>query len=774
MPESYPHLQFVREEPINPKRIKKGRSPDPPANPQEHGLTVLNTLRKTLSTPPKEVGGFDNRRLLRIEVNKGFQPDSLESLPGVEVISQEDETVVLTFADEKGQAEFEARLTTMSEGSKPSRAELFYGMKSFGDWTAENRTGWALKTEGFPADKFITLDVELWPLLKGNERKEMTDTFEAWLKQNNMSSLDQVRQPEIILYRVRGKIEDIKLLLEHRDVRMVDLPPRYGFNRQLLQVDVMSIPEVPPPPLNAPGLVVLDSGISENHPLLKPAIGDAQSFIPGLSASDTEGHGTHVAGIALYDDVEACLRDGSFVPELRLFSGRILDDGGYNDTGFVENHITEAVHYFKNNYGCKVFNLSFGDKRKPYQGGHIRGLAVTLDSLARVEGVLFIVSAGNFEGTDDFPQDWLKDYPGYLTNDQARLFDPATALNVLTVGSIARYDQSFYSQRYPNDPAVVPIARHQQPSPFTRCGPSVNGAVKPEVVSYGGNRGLNTQMRNFDETGLAELSTSINHASGKLVEARKGTSQAAPHVAHLAAKLLLEFPKASANLLRALIVAHARHHNSWANLFGEIEDVWKVCGYGEIDSQGLLRSTEQQVALIAEDEIEDRKHHFYEIPIPEDFYAGANRVREITVSFAYTPAIKTTRIDYKASKMTFKLIEAANLEEATFHFNAATSSKEYPSIKELDLSPKLKTTSRSKGTVQARTWRLKEVTDKRRSNRLFVVVTRTDTAWGKNETAEKEPYALAVCLSDKEGQNVRLYTQVRNALQVKVRQRVRL
>ena len=108
------------------------------------------------------------------------------------------------------------------------------------------------------------------------------------------------------------------------------------------------------------------------------------------------------------------------------------------------------------------------------------------------------------------------------------------------------------------------------------------------------------------------------------------------------------------------------------------------------------------------------------------------------------------------------------------HFNADTSSKNYPSISELNLSRNIKATPRAKGTVQACTWQLKEITDNRKNNRLFVVVTRTDTAWGKNEAAEKEPYALAVCLSDKEGQNVRLYTQVRNALQVKVRQRVRL
>ncbi|MEP7338541.1 MAG: S8 family peptidase, partial [Acidobacteriota bacterium] len=635
MPEAYPHLPIVREEPVNPKRVQKGRSAAPPENPQEHGQRVLNTLQQTLSAPVTEIGGFDDRRLLRIGVNKGFQPDNLAAIPGVEVISQEDENVVLTFADAKGQEEFEARLTTMSQGGTPVRAELFYGMQSFDRWTPENRTGWALKTEGFPSTDPVVLDVELWPLLKGNDRKAMVEAFEIWLQQNNINVLDRVSQQEIILYRVRGGLNAVKFLLEHRDVRTVDLPPKYGFDRHLLQMDVMNIPEVLPPPGNAPGIVVLDTGIAENHPLLKPAIGDAQSFIPDFPASDTEGHGTHVAGIALYDDVEACLIAGSFVPELRLFSGRILDDSGDNTTGFVENQVAEAVRYFKKNYGCKVFNLSLGDKRKPYQGGHIRGLAVMLDILAREEEVLFVVCAGNFEGTDTVPQDWLRDYPTYLTSVEARLLDPATALNVLTVGSIARYDQSFYSQRNPKDPAVVPIARHRQPSPFTRCGPSANGVVKPEVVSFGGNTGFNTQSRWPDDTGLKELSTSISFASGRLVEERKGTSQAAPHIAHLAAMLLGELPQASPNLLRALLVAHARHHESWSSLL-ESEELWKVCGYGEISPECLFRSTEQQLTLMAEDVIEDRRHHFYAIPVPEDFFDGPTRAREITIALAYT------------------------------------------------------------------------------------------------------------------------------------------
>ena len=64
----------------------------------------------------------------------------------------------------------------------------------------------------------------------------------------------------------------------------------------------------------------------------------------------------------------------SFVPELRLFSGRILDETNRSNESLIENQIERAVRYFVDNYGCRVFNLSYGDPNRPYEGGRITGL----------------------------------------------------------------------------------------------------------------------------------------------------------------------------------------------------------------------------------------------------------------------------------------------------------------------------------------------------------------------------------------------------------------
>ena len=60
--------------------------------------------------------------------------------------------------------------------------------------------------------------------------------------------------------------------------------------------------ELIPPAESAASVVVLDTGILEHHPLLEPGVLTATSAVPSDdSPGDVEGHGTQMAGIALYD-----------------------------------------------------------------------------------------------------------------------------------------------------------------------------------------------------------------------------------------------------------------------------------------------------------------------------------------------------------------------------------------------------------------------------------------------------------------------------------------
>lgn len=776
MPETYPHLPLAREQPVNPRR---SRPPPPrppqPADPRAFGAGLRQNLQAARTRAAEEIGGFDERRLIKLELATPLDPESFRAISReIEIVSQEDRLVVLAFATEAALSAFEAKLATLAEGGRPTRQELLFALKGFDHWTEDDRTGWALKQEGWPADSPFTLDVELWPVPSGPERDRLWQAFEVWLREQGIEKLDAVKQVGLILYRVRLNRDQATRLLRHRDVRTLDLPPRYGLELALLQTDIQALPPVSAPPPNAPGIAVLDSGLATNHPLLAPAVGDAQSFLSGRDTEDGHGHGTHVAGIALYGDVEGRVREGAFTPTLRLFSGRLLDEHNANDSGFIENQVESAVRYFHREYGCRVFNLSYGDLHKPYLGRHVRGLAVTLDTLTRELGVLFVVPTGNFEGTDTSPADWRTEYPGYLLRTEAALIDPAPALNVLTVGSLARWDATFNAQRYADDPAEHPIAHRDQPSPFTRSGPSVGGAIKPELVAYGGNWAVNLRAANQWRVtqGLGELSTSKEFAAGRLLAEQAGTSFAAPHIAHLAARILAEHPQADPNLLRALLVAHARWPEACEALLTDKPQRLRLCGYGRVEESALTRSTEQDVTLVSTETLPDRCHHFYEVPMPEDFLAGRSRTREITIALAHSPAVRTTRLGYKSCEMEFRLVWADDLTRMTRMFNAATSKEDYQRIPEAN-GARIGAKNRGAGTVQADTWTLKRITSQRRELRLFVVVTRSDEAWGRDLTLTEEPYALAVVLRDRENAEARLYTQLQARLRARIQARVR-
>lgn len=491
--DSHPHLELAREEPITERRTRGGGARrEEPANFQQHVEGLRQHLEDVRQVTDEQVGGYDARRLIKIELTDKVLPEELaRALDGVQIVSQEDSKLVLAFATDDHLDEFDARLATLTTGGSVTYRNVMHALQDVGYWTPEDRKGWALKQAGFPEEATFLLDVELWPL--DRDMVAARTAFEEWLTEIGGEQLDEVRQPYLTLYRIRCSAGTADRLLNHRDVRTVDLPPRLGLEQSLLRVDVQEFDDVPLPPDAAAGIVVLDSGLAAGHPMLAPAVGDAQTYIGGTTATDEHGHGTTVAGIALYDDVAACVRDRRFVPSLRLFSGRVLDDQNQGQPHLIHNQVESAVRYFVEQYGCRVFNLSYGDLNKPYQKRHLTGLAVTLDALSRELNVLFVVPTGNFGGDQDVPHDWRTEYPAYLNNEKAPLLDPAPALNALTVGSLARYDQSRQSALYPIDPSYQPVARVGQPSPFTRAGPSLNGAIKPDLVDYGGNWGVNVR-----------------------------------------------------------------------------------------------------------------------------------------------------------------------------------------------------------------------------------------------------------------------------------------
>lgn len=779
---AYEHLRLERETPINLRHPRKYGGGLQPENPRAYGAELSNKLRdaksRILDPEQADIGGFDNRKLLKIRLHAGDKSvPPFDAIPGVEIVSQEDEAVVLAFATEEGLAEFERRLASLARDGSVTRKELLYAIEDFDHWTPEDRTGNALREQGFPARAPFTLDIELWPQERQDKRQAMFSAFVAWLQERGIEKLDALQQPSLVMLRVRCNQPQAELLLRHRDVRMVDLPPRLGVSVQLLMTDINQFPAVDPPSADAPTIAVLDSGLTSGHPLLAAAVGDAQGYLePHRSVHDAEPwHGTFVGGLALYGDVHGAIQQRQFVPQLRLLSGKVFEDDGQDQTEFVEKAVEEAVRDLHEQYGCKVFNLSYGDLNKVYDGRHVRGLAYTLDRLTRELGVLFVVPTGNLQSYQ-LPQDAREQYPNYLFEEQARLLDPATALNALTVGGISLFEATRDAQRYPDTIEDHILARANQPFPLTRRGPSINGAIKPDVVEHAGNFALlrNGAVPHHARRGLGVISLNGGFAAGSPFSEDIGTSYAAPLVAHKAARLLAAVPDASPNLLRALIGAHARWPQACETLLGPgdrpegRERLLQLIGYGRVDDAALYRSLDHTVTLLAEERIDNDKHHFFELPVPDSFWANGRRTREITVALAYSPDVRTTRLDYRRTKLWFNLVVADSLDDVTraFQRNREEGMGEHSNGRWLSNE------TRKNGTLQVSRWEFRQVPV--RGDKVFVVVTRQDSAWSHDEhRAEAEPYALAVVLADREQANAQLYAQVQAKLQARAQARAR-
>ncbi len=785
------HLRITKTPLKNPRRTR-------PYHPQPvqrdslraHGQGLIQDLQQYQQDKPDQTGS--DHFILKLAYTGNLDLQNLEK-HGITFLSQEDQQLCIAFADEQGLATFSSHLAELGlTDKKLTYQQILIAIDGIGHWTEQDRTSWVIRKEGLPQEEQFILDIELWPVFVINspERERQCQDFEAWLKEQNIQQHDKLNRDSLIMYRVDVNHTQAHKLLQHTDVRLVDLPPDCGIQYAQLNCDLETLPApIQQPADDAATICLLDSGITTNHPLLGPAIGESANFTDTEDVFDTTGHGTAVAGIALYGDLEACQANNVWQPEIRLLSGKILDQKDEFDPETIENKIIKAVTYFVEEYRCKIFNLSIGNAHAPYDHRHVRGIAYVLDDLARQFDILFVVSSGNFTGSDEPPvpeHSWRDEYPDYLLSDQSLIIDPAPALNVITVGSLARHNATSDAQRYPQEINQLCPAAHHQPSPFTRHGPSVKGSIKPDLVAVGGN--LAVPMRQEGKQyqsvgrGLGVLSCNAQFLDGPLFKEISGTSFAAPYISHLAARLLNTYPEASANLLRALLVNHAHMPDEITQAFPEaIRESYKkdrkilpehsVAGYGLIDESALFRSSENVVVLMAEEGIEDDTHQFFELPLPAEFLRKKRATREINITLAYCPAVRTTRLEYRATKINFCLVKDRSLDNLQRAFNHETQKETKTRNDDRTTNRKISATLRDKGTVQSSTWKMKQLDP---DDIWFVVVTRQDRPWGKSLSENIESYALVITVADRENNEAQLYTQISQRIQQQVAARARV
>ena len=285
--------------------------------------------------------------------------------------------------------------------------------------------------------------------------------------------------------------------------------------------------------------------------------------------------------------------------------------------------------------------------------------AELLDDLARTLDIIIVVSAGNVDDPDipaatNSPQ-FQQHVTQSLQESKHRLIDPATAALCLTVGSVARREDPYWGPL----PLGTQLAASAEgcPSPFTRCGPGVAGAVKPEVVAPGGNLAVDstagTPRWRRNDPNLSEPTLNRDFVAGGPLRAVCGTSFAAAQVTHVAARIEAALRDQlgvapSQNLVRALLVSSA-HSNDRVKEYIDGKDLLKAIGYGQPNIE-YCWSSNNRVSLVTEDVVGYRTFHVYSLVMPEDFLREPGR-RSISISLAYDPPTRLSRRDYIATAM---------------------------------------------------------------------------------------------------------------------------
>jgi hypothetical protein len=73
--------------------------------------------------------------------------------------------------------------------------------------------------------------------------------------------------------------EVLEFLLELETLKEIDLPPQRAFERTAdYNLRISRLPELISPPEENCGILVIDSGVQRDHPLIPPVLGETDVF----------------------------------------------------------------------------------------------------------------------------------------------------------------------------------------------------------------------------------------------------------------------------------------------------------------------------------------------------------------------------------------------------------------------------------------------------------------------------------------------------------------
>lgn len=354
-----------------------------------------------------------------------------------------------------------------------------------------------------------------------------------------------------------------------------------------------------PPPADAPAVVILDTGIQDTHPLLAPSILSATSVLPGIeSGVDAHGHGTQMAGIALFlDGVGAAVEAGSSQASHWLQSVRILERPTQsNSSAEIQTWGARTIKAAENaealeGPSARAFAMAV---TSPVEELRPTDWSQAVEQLAwnQGQGRLICISAGK---SDHGSVDLIRGYP--KASLEQSIHDPAQAWNALTVGACT------HRVEMPPDEELLgykPVGSAGGISPLTTARPANAERVpnKPDIVMEGGNMAFDGTLPDATIDTLCAITT--HHRRDKPLWTINGTSEATARAANLAARIWTAEPTLTPATVRGLMVHSASWTPTMLEQFPDLDHRMAVCGYGEPDAEFALACTEARATVIVE------------------------------------------------------------------------------------------------------------------------------------------------------------------------------
>ena len=628
--------------------------------------------------------GIDPRLILVFDLVGPIETDEFRRA-GLRVLDGTDNRLIVAFADDPSLAAFHERLDALQgeipEGQKREpHAGFFDAIESLRAVEPDDRLTEAIRQTIAVVDgnEILRLDVECW-------HPDDVDLAATWFA--DLSTAIEALDGRIVdryvhdaagllLARAYLQAAAVEQLAELDFVARIDVLPRPALTLpQLFGSELRDLPDAAAPGKNTAIVGVIDSGVRSAHPLLAGAVLAADGVGTGIDeGEDQHGHGTMVAALIAHGAIEAAVKRGPPLrPLCRIVSARVLNASNeFPDDMLWEHDLADAIEWCVAQ-GASVINVSLGDLRSVSTTKRQTVGAAVIDDLARRHGVTIVTCTGNVS-----PHDYLEDivegaavtYPeALLRAEHARLIDPAPAMLALTVGGIttAAAATGLTAQE---TVLRIPMGKPGWPSPFTRTGPGVAGAVKPELVERSGTLGIESGRLVDNDAELSVISASAS--AERVLAFDIGTSFAAPLVTRVAAAVKAKFPDFSSNLVRALVLVSAAAPDFGRELDAarpaDVADaVLRLAGYGRPSIARATESTSHRAVLVAEDKIPIDGVHVYELPVPESFRRSGGQ-RGIDVALAYDPRTRARRLDYLANRMEFHLVRGMAIDDVVASF----------------------------------------------------------------------------------------------------------